>query len=71
MEGFDNRVKTGFLEAVNKYCNEYKLQYILTVIDADIPRGIDDARNPFPKDTIVREFHEAGDDGRLFNMPKF
>ena len=71
LEGFDNRVKTRFMEAVNKYCNDYKLQYILTVIDADLPRGIDDARIPFPKGTIVREFHDAGDDGRLFNMPKF
>lgn len=71
LEGFDNRVKSRFLEAVGKYCNDYKLQYILTVIDADLPRGIDDARIPFPRETIVRELHDAGDSGRLFNMPKF
>lgn len=71
LEGFDNRVKTRFLEAVARYCTEYKLQYILTVIDADVPRGIDDARIPFAPGTIVRELHDAGDNGRLFNMPKF
>jgi uncharacterized protein YydD (DUF2326 family) len=71
LEGFDNRVKTRFLEAVSKFCNDYKLQYILTVIDADIPRDIDDARIPFPSGTVVRELHDAGDNGRLFNMPKF
>lgn len=71
LEGFDNRVKTRFLEAIGRYCKDFKLQYVLTVIDADLPRGIDDARIPFPKDSIVREFHDAGDNGRLFNMPKF
>src|SRR5262249_9171921 len=71
LEGFDNRVKTRFMNAVSKFWETYKLQYILTVIDADLPRGIDDSRIPFPEGTIVREFHDAGDHGRLFNMPKF
>lgn len=71
LEGFDNRKKTRFLEAVAIYCNTFRLQYVLTVIDADIPRDANDARIPFPPLTIVRELHERGDDGRLFNMPTF
>ncbi len=71
LEGFDNRVKVRFMEAINKYCGEFGLQYILTVIDADIPRDLNDSRIQFPNGTVVREFHEASDEGRLFNMPKF
>jgi uncharacterized protein YydD (DUF2326 family) len=71
LEGFDNRKKDRFLNAVDRFCKAFKLQYILTVIEADLPRDANDTKIPFPPGTIVRELHERGDNGRLFNMPKF
>lgn len=71
LEGLDNRKKQKFLGVVQKFCKDFQLQYILTVIDADLSRDADDRKVSFPPGVIVRELHEGGDDGRLFNMPKF
>ena len=71
LEGLDNRKKRRFLSVVRRFCDEYKLQYIMTVIDADVPRDEDDIKIQFQLGTIIRTFHEEGDDGRLFRMPKF
>ena len=71
LEGLDNRKKQRFLRVIEQFCNTYQLQYILTVIDADLPRDTDDKKVSFPNDVIIKEFHEASDEGRLFNMPKF
>ena len=71
LEGLDERKKTKLLEAVDRFCETYQLQYILTMIDADVPRDMNNKKISFPKGTIVRELHERGDSGRLFNMQKF
>jgi uncharacterized protein YydD (DUF2326 family) len=47
------------------------MQYILTVIDSDIPRDISDKPIPFAQNEIILDLFEGEDKGRLFKMPKF
>ncbi|HMS55151.1 MAG TPA: DUF2326 domain-containing protein [Fimbriimonadaceae bacterium] len=71
LEGLDNRKKQKFLAVVEEFCKKFGLQYILTVIDADLPRDAQDKKVPFADEAVVLELHEGGDAGRLFKMPKF
>ena len=70
-EGLDNRRKVTLLDTVQAAYNEHRLQYILTVIDTDLPRNDEDQKLLFSEDQIVRELHDGGDSGRLFRMPAF
>lgn len=70
-EGLDNRRKVSLLDTVRRTCDENELQYILTVIDADLPRDDKDNKLLFREGEIVRELHDDGDSGRLFRMPSF
>lgn len=71
LEGLDNRKKNNFLRLVKEYCDSYGLQYILTVITADLPRDENDKALEFKKEEIIRELSDEGQEGRLFNLPKF
>ena len=71
LEGLDNRKKIKFLALVRRFCNEFGLQYILTVIQSDLPRDAGDNVIPFEDGEIIRQLHDEGDTGRLFNMPSF
>ena len=71
LEGLDNRKKQKFLDVVKAFCETYKLQYIMTVIDADIPRDQNDKKVMFAPSVVIKTLHEDGDAGRLFKMPKF
>jgi uncharacterized protein YydD (DUF2326 family) len=71
LEGLDNRKKNNFLKLVREYCDSYGLQYILTVITADLPRDENDKVIEFEKEEIVRELNDEGQAGTLFNLPKF
>ena len=71
LEGLDNRKKNNFLRLVRQYCDSYGLQYILTVITADLPRDENDKVIEFKKEEIIRELNDEGQEGRLFNLPKF
>jgi uncharacterized protein YydD (DUF2326 family) len=68
LEGLDNRKKVNFLNEVWEICREYDLQYILTVIDSDIPRDELENKVVFPGDEIVLKLHDRDDTGRLFEM---
>jgi uncharacterized protein YydD (DUF2326 family) len=68
LEGLDNRKKINFLNTVRHICKEHNLQYILTVIDSDIPRDELDNKVVFPDDEIVLKLHDRDDSGRLFKM---
>jgi uncharacterized protein YydD (DUF2326 family) len=68
LEGLDNRKKINFLNTVRDICKEYGLQYILTLIDSDIPRDELDNKVAFPDEEIVLKLHDRDDSGRLFEM---
>lgn len=71
LEGLDNRKKIKFLALVRRFCKEFGLQYILTVIQSDLPRDASDNAIPFGDGEIIRSLHDEGNAGRLFNMPSF
>lgn len=68
LEGLDDRKKINFLNTVRNICKEYDLQYILTVIESDIPRDEMDKMAAFPDEEIVLKLHDRDDSGRLFEM---
>lgn len=70
-EGLYNRRKVGLLDHVRRMCREHELQYILTVIDTDLPRDARDQKLLFTREEVVLELHDGGDDGRLFRMALF
>lgn len=72
LEGLDNRVKLRLLELVREVIAEGRIQYILSVIDTDLPRRIDDeAQIRFSDNEIVLLLNDQGDKGRLFKIAPF
>lgn len=70
-EGLDDRRKVSLLATIRSVCEDYNLQYVLTVIDSDLPRDEQDNKLLFSQDEIIRELDDSGDDGRLFRMRTF
>jgi uncharacterized protein YydD (DUF2326 family) len=68
LEALDDRKKINFLNEVRKICREYDLQYIMTLIDSDLPRDELENKVVFPDDEIVLKLHDRDDTGRLFQM---
>ncbi|HCE1499460.1 TPA: DUF2326 domain-containing protein [Vibrio parahaemolyticus] len=66
LETLDERKKKAFLNFVRTYSELYGIQYILTVIDSDMPSGVD-----FSDEEIVLNLHDNGQSGRLFKMPSW
>ncbi|MFH8566804.1 DUF2326 domain-containing protein [Streptomyces sp. NPDC017988] len=71
LEGLDDRIKNRFLDVVRDVVSSAKTQYILSVIDSDVPRDSNDRRVEFMDDEIILRLDDGGDDGRLFKMPEF
>lgn len=70
-EGLDNRKKLALLDTVRQLSSEKDIQYILTVIDTDLPRDESDNKLMFTDDEIIRELDDSGVKGRLFRMEAF
>ncbi len=66
MEGLDNRIKLRLLEVTQRICQEYNLQYILTIIDSDIPHEKEDNTMMFPTNAVCLELNDKDDNGKLF-----
>ena len=66
LEGLDNRKKIKFLQMVHLLCRENDLQYIMTLIDSDIPRDELDNLVPFSDSEIILRLNDRDDAGRLF-----
>ena len=64
LETLDNRKKVEFLNYVRTICETTGVQYIITVIDSDIPPKFN-----FDKTEIIVSLHDEGDSGLLFKMP--
>jgi len=65
LETLDERKKIAFLNFV-RTVGAFDIQYILTVIDSDIPQGIE-----FTEEEVVLTLHDDGPNGRLFKMPSW
>lgn len=71
LEALDNRKKMALLAVIREQVASRKTQYILTLIDSDIPRDAEGKRVEFGDDEIVLRLHDDGNNGRLFKMPEF
>jgi uncharacterized protein YydD (DUF2326 family) len=71
-EGLDNRVKLRLLALIREIIGEGRIQYILSIIDADLPRDADTQEQiKFAPEEIVLTLNDQGDKGRLFKMAPF
>ena len=66
LETLDERKKKAFLNFVRVYSDIYGIQYILTVIDSDMPSGM-----RFTDEEVILNLHDNGQSGRLFKMPSW
>ena len=66
LEGLDDRVKVRLLNKIKSICEEYNIQYILSLIDSDIPVLSDGTKYKFDKKEICLELNDKDDSGRLF-----
>lgn len=66
LEGLDDRVKQRLINATQRLCSEYGLQYILSLIDSDIPKNIEGIDYQFPADTVCLNLDDRDDNGKLF-----
>lgn len=66
LETLDSRKKIEFLKYVRLIPALYGTQYILTVIDSDLPEGFS-----FNDEEIVLKLHDNGESGLLFKMPSW
>jgi len=66
LETLDSRKKIEFLKYARTIPELHGTQYILTLIDSDLPDGIE-----FTKDEIALTLHDNGNDGLLFKMPSW
>ena len=71
LEALDNGKKIALLDVVREQIKSAKTQYILTLIDADIPRDAEGNRIEFGSDEVVLHLHDDGANGRLFKMGEF
>lgn len=57
--------KIKFLNFIRKICSEYKLQYILTLIDSDLPKDENSNIIKFPDHEVCLKLHDRNDSGKL------
>jgi len=63
LEGLDDRIKVRFIKLIKEFCEEYNLQYIVTLIDSDLPK--DNPNLILDKDVCLR-LNDKNDEGKLF-----
>lgn len=66
LEGLDDRVKQRLIMVTQRICSEYGLQYILSLIDSDIPKNVEDSNQEFPMDAVCLNLNDLDDSGKLF-----
>lgn len=66
LEGLDDRVKQRLIEVTQRVCSEYGLQYILSLIDSDIPKCVGDVDHEFPMRAVCLNLDDLDDNGKLF-----
>lgn len=66
LEGLDNRIKIRLLNKVKSICQENNLQYVLSLIDSDIPTDEKGEKFIFTDTEICLELNDRDDSGKLF-----
>lgn len=66
LEGLDDRVKQRLILATQRICDEYGLQYILSLIDSDIPKNVEGNDYEFPMSSVCLNLSDLNDEGKLF-----
>jgi len=63
LEGLDDRIKGRYIKLIKSICKKYDLQYILTLIDSDIPKD-----NPeiIDENEICLKLNDKDNNGKLF-----
>lgn len=70
-EALDDRKKLALLQVIREQAASKKIQYILTLIDSDMPRDAEGNKVSFADDEIVVHLSDDGNAGRLFKMAEF
>lgn len=63
LEGLDDRIKVRYINLVKILCEKHDLQYIITLIDSDIPK---DTPEIIKEHEICLKLNDKDDDGKLF-----
>jgi uncharacterized protein YydD (DUF2326 family) len=63
LEGLDDRIKIRYIKLIKEYCEKYDLQYIVTLIDSDLPKDMPDLIED--KDICLR-LDDKDNSGKLF-----
>lgn len=71
LEGLDTRKRRVLLDLLREISAKYKIQYILSAIDSDLPRSETDQKIDFSSKEIVVALSDQGSKGRLFRMDEF
>jgi uncharacterized protein YydD (DUF2326 family) len=64
----DNGIKLRLLELIDGVLKEYDLQYMLSVIESDLPVGENGERFQFSDDDVVLSLHDKDESGTLFGL---
>lgn len=63
LEGLDDRIKVRYIKLIKEYCDIYDLQYIITLIDSDLPK---DAQALIEDKDICLRLNDRDNLGKLF-----
>ncbi len=63
LEGLDDRIKVRYINHVKQHCLQYDLQYIVTLIDSDLPK---DNLDLITDDEICLRLNDEDNNGKLF-----
>ena len=66
LEGLDDRIKIRLLDKVKELCTEYNIQYILSLIDSDIPNYPAGNKYLIRDEEICLELNDKDESGALF-----
>lgn len=63
LEGLDDRIKIRYINLIKDFCEKYDLQYIVTLIDSDLPKDMPDL---IEDNDICLRLNDKDNSGKLF-----
>ncbi|HIF9244724.1 TPA: DUF2326 domain-containing protein [Photobacterium damselae] len=70
-ESINDSLKLNVLEQWREIALQHNLQLIITLHDSDLPLDTNGEKIILPKQEVICELNDRGDDGRLFKIPAF